>query len=123
MRTLAVVFAALVFSACQRSYPEMTAASDLAAGRAIYLARCARCHGIAGDGQTPLGKDYPYANLTDGVWRTDGSLARIEEAVRTGHRPMPGFERQLSESDIHAVAGYVRTFVPSDKTNAGGKPR
>jgi mono/diheme cytochrome c family protein len=50
---------------------------------------------------------FPFANLVDGVWRTDGSAEAIERRIRTGHNPMPGFEGRLTEEEIHRTVAYV----------------
>ena len=51
--------------------------ADLAAGRAVYDQRCARCHGVAGKGGPPVGAGRPAAaDLTRPDLRThaDGEI-------------------------------------------------
>lgn len=81
--------------------------SRVAAGRRIYLDKCARCHSSTGDGKTVVAGRFPYANLIDGVWRTDGSAATIEKQVRHGRDPMPAFEKKLTEEQIRQTVEYV----------------
>lgn len=80
---------------------------DLAAGRRIYMDKCARCHSPSGDGKTAVAGRFPYANLIDGVWRTDGSVTTIENQIRHGRDPMPAFEKKLTDEQIRQAVAYV----------------
>ena len=80
---------------------------DLAAGRLIFERKCISCHGVKGDGKTITGSRFPYANLIDGKWRSDGSAAAIERQIRYGHDPMPRFEGKLTDEEIRQTATYV----------------
>ena len=104
---LALTLAAL--AACRRPpLPEVGRGDrDAAAGRRIFERKCASCHNTNGDGNTVLAGEFPYANLRDGIWRSDGSLAAIERQVRVGHDPMPKFEGKLTGEEIRQVSAYV----------------
>jgi mono/diheme cytochrome c family protein len=95
-------------------------ASDLAAGRRIYEAKCASCHNTNGDGKTVTGSRFPYANLIDGIWRSDGSPEAIGRQVRRGHDPMPKFEGKLTDEEIRQTVAYV---VELSRGRAGGVKR
>jgi mono/diheme cytochrome c family protein len=94
--------------------------SDLAAGRSIYAAKCASCHNTNGDGKTVTGSRFLYANLIDGIWRSDGSPEAIERQIRRGHDPMPKFEGKLTDEEIRQTVAYV---VELSKRRAGGEKR
>lgn len=79
----------------------------LAAGRTVFERKCASCHGLTGDGRTVTASRFPYANLIDGKWRSDGSLAAIEEQIRRGRDPMPKFQGKLTDEEIRETAAYV----------------
>jgi mono/diheme cytochrome c family protein len=122
---LALVLAGLV--ACRRQpLPEVERGDrDAAAGRQIFERKCASCHNTNGDGKTILAGHFPYANLLDGVWRSDGSVASIERQVRLGHDPMPRFEGKLTGEEIRQVSAYVAALAqaqhsgpPADGTAA-----
>lgn len=103
-----VVVAGGVFACRDSRLPEGDGRSrELAAGQRIYERKCASCHGVRGDGKTITASRFPYANLIDGVWRSDGSPAAIERQVRRGHDPMPRFEGKLTDEEIREVVGYV----------------
>ena len=97
---------------------------DLEAGRRIYEQKCASCHNKNGDGKTVTAGRFPYANLIDGKWRSDGSPAAIERQVRKGHDPMPKFEGKLTDEEIRQVVAYVVELSrgrTGDLARAGGE--
>lgn len=80
---------------------------DLAAGQRIFERKCVSCHNANGDGKTITGSRFRYANLIDGVWRSDGSPQAIERQIRQGHDPMPKFEGKLTDEEIRQTVAYV----------------
>jgi mono/diheme cytochrome c family protein len=77
------------------------------AGRRIYERKCLSCHGATGDGQTVTASKFPYANLVDGVWRSEGSSEVIERQIREGRDPMPKFEGKLTDEEIRQTVAFV----------------
>jgi mono/diheme cytochrome c family protein len=96
-------------AACRRQeLPEHASAErDVAAGRRLFERKCASCHNDNGDGRTIVARDFPYANLIDGRWRSDGSPESIAAQLRNGHDPMPKFEGKLTEEEIRQIVVYV----------------
>jgi mono/diheme cytochrome c family protein len=80
---------------------------DLAAGQRIFERKCVSCHNTNGDGKTVTGGRFRYANLIDGVWRSDGSAEAIELQIRRGRDPMPKFEGKLTDEEIRQTVAYV----------------
>jgi len=116
---LCAASALLLFGCRDRRLPEGDAhGGDLAAGRRIFERKCARCHSSKGDGKTAVAGRFPYANLIDGVWRSDGSAETIEKQIRQGHDPMPSFQGKLTDEQIRQTVVYVREL-----TGAKGGPR
>jgi mono/diheme cytochrome c family protein len=109
-RPLLLAVLALAAASCrERPLPEADARTrDLAAGQRIFERKCASCHNTNGDGKTVTAGRFPYANLLDGVWRSDGSDAAIERQIREGHDPMPKFEGKLTDEEIRQTVTYVR---------------
>ncbi|HYK42263.1 MAG TPA: cytochrome c [Thermoanaerobaculia bacterium] len=110
-RLLFVLGSVVLFSAACRSetrLPEGDARTrELTAGRTIFERKCASCHNLNGDGKTITGSRFRYANLIDGVWRSDGTEASIELQIRKGHDPMPKFEGKLTDEEIREAAAWV----------------
>jgi mono/diheme cytochrome c family protein len=91
---------------------------DLAAGKIIYERKCASCHGPTGDGNTITASRHRFANLIDGVWRSDGSLEALERQIRFGRDPMPRFQGKLTDEEIRQTAAFVMEL--SRVAGAGG---
>jgi cytochrome c oxidase cbb3-type subunit 3 len=116
--------------------PQLTAAA--AAGRGVFQARCASCHGPNGQGDSTLGAP----DLTDADWLYgSGRVSEIETVIRFGVRTpnprtwkladMPAFARPrpypnepsltpLSPGDIGDVTAYLMTLEgrPADASAA-----
>jgi mono/diheme cytochrome c family protein len=105
-------------------------AQQLAAGRSVYLAVCAGCHGLVGEGKphvavsmqrnSTLRQSDPH-NLI--VTMLDG----MEAAEFTGTdrmQAMPGFAKTLSDEELAQLANYLRASwggQPADVTAASVK--
>jgi cytochrome c oxidase cbb3-type subunit 3 len=81
--------------------------ADLAAGKKLFAANCAVCHGPEGKGNQALGS----ANLTDKIWLYGPSKETIMAGIEHGHGGvMPTWEGRLSEPTIKALTVYVWSF-------------
>lgn len=87
------------------------------AGKNVYAeSGCAGCHGPDAKGVQAMGS----TNLTDKIWRFDGSLEGIKRTIAFGVNAgpgshvavMPGFKEagKLSDADIKKLAVYVYKF-------------
>jgi mono/diheme cytochrome c family protein len=87
----------------------MTTAAFAADGAAIYKAKCALCHGANGSGDTPSGKSMKVKDLrSDSVQKqTDLELTKV---ISGGKGKMPPYGKQLSNDDIKALIGFIRTL-------------
>ncbi len=108
-RAFLLLLAAFAPSSCaQKRLPLVDGADrDLLAGKMIYERKCASCHGEDGEGKTITASRFKYANLVDGVWRSDGSPAALERQIRRGHDPMPRFEGKLTDEEIRQTVAFV----------------
>lgn len=103
-------------------YP--TAPVDLEAGRAIYAARCASCHGDNGDGKgfAAAGMTPPPPAFADAELMADVTPALMYRIVSVGIQgtAMTGFA-DLSSNDRWAVVTYVSTMRADAATAARGR--
>jgi mono/diheme cytochrome c family protein len=98
--------------------------ADIAAGRALFVQRCAVCHGEKADGQSKLaGMLNPKpANLL----ASKLDVAARNQIVRkggasVGRSPvMPNWEAELPESDLRNVIAYVGSIAPTAGSPTGG---
>ena len=95
--------------------PVSPSSQSIAAGQAIYTARCSACHGTSGKGDGPIGQTLipRPADLTQhavpGI-HTDFQLYQwISDGI--GGR-MPAFRGVLSPTDRWNLVNFIRTFAP-----------
>jgi len=81
--------------------------------RGLFVENCSVCHGKNGKAHTFHGWLVGAQNLTDAKWQAETTDAEILHAIKTGPSVMPAFEKKLSETEIEALAAYVRTFRQS----------
>lgn len=90
-------------------------------GEAVYLERCAICHGAEGDGSGPaaVNLDPKPRDFRRGWFKirstASGQLPTDQDLIRVIGEGMPGTTMQawgevLSEAEIAAVAAYVKSF-------------
>ena len=77
-----------------------------AAGRKVYMSKCAVCHKDNGAGHSYLG---PKANLRspDVQRQTDAQLVAV---IKSGNPPMPAWDGVLTTDQIQSVVRFIRTF-------------
>ena len=81
--------------------------ADLAAGKKLFEANCAVCHGANAKGNQELGS----ANLTDKIWLYGSSKETIMHGIENGHGGvMPAWAGRLSDPTIKALTVYVWSF-------------
>ena len=85
------------------------AAGDSAAGTAVYKSKCITCHGADGSG-TAVGKSLKVADLRSAEVQSR-SDAELTQVISDGKENMPGFKATITDDDIRAVLGHVRTFA------------
>ncbi len=90
---------------------------SVAAGRRVYEAHCAACHGLQGAGDGPASPSLPRkpADLRVHVpTHPDGLLYRwISEGVPDS--PMPAFRGRLTEEERWHVVNYLRVLALSSR--------
>jgi len=100
----------------------------VARGRALYAQHCAACHGARLEGQPnwqtvgPDGKVLaPPHDATGHTWQhTDAELLRltknsVKDVAPEGYvSDMPAFAGRLSDAQIRAILGYIKSRWPRD---------
>jgi ubiquinol-cytochrome c reductase cytochrome c subunit len=81
---------------------QVNAATDIAAGRAAYVATCAACHGAGGSGDAVGGGQVAPPLL-------DTPPTQVGEAIRIGPGAMPAFDaRQITDPELSQIAAYLQ---------------
>ena len=87
-----------------RSLSAPAATGNVEAGKAVYAANCASCHGDDGNGKADLGAP----DLTDQIWIYGGDQKSIYDSVWAGrHGLMPTWEARLSSIDRKILVLYL----------------
>jgi cytochrome c6 len=85
------------------------AGEDSAAGAAVYKSKCVTCHGTDGGG-TAVGKSLKVADLRSAEVQSRPD-AELTQVISDGKNNMPGFKGTITDDEIQAVLGHVRTFA------------
>ena len=82
----------------------------VADGNALYVAKCATCHGKDGRG-IPNMRSKGQPDFTEAAWQKSKTDAQITEATKNGKgKLMPAFKTKMSDVEIAAVVARVRSF-------------
>jgi mono/diheme cytochrome c family protein len=91
--------------------------ADLAAGKAVFDAKCQKCHGDDGRGNPSMAKllklKQPFTPLGTAEVQTksDAELKQIAvNGVRTSRAEMKPVKGGLSDAEASVVVTYLRTF-------------
>ncbi|MHB8501669.1 MAG: c-type cytochrome [Candidatus Acidiferrales bacterium] len=95
-----------------RRNPIQSSPAALAAARAIYLDKCANCHGQTGNGDGPdAAMYYPSpASLADAKRMNSVTDGEIFYQISQGRKPMPAFKKRLSEEQRWKLVLFVRSL-------------
>ena len=97
--------------------PVKTSAASVAAGKILYDAQCATCHGATGKGDGKMAANIPDPkpyDLTDAAWKHGKSDGEIFTIIKDGAKgtAMRGFGARFTSDDICKVVIYLRTLCP-----------
>ena len=86
-----------------------TSPDDVAAGRRVFLGRCAICHGQSGEGGIGV-------NLSTGQYRMGGSDSQLFRTIQNG---IPGSEMpgtRQTDAEVWRLVAYVKTLGAAGAT-------
>ena len=86
------------------SFPLAAEVRDL---KAFFLERCAACHGFDGSGRGSGGARLGGRNLLDSRWLAKQETADLVTSILRGRGAMPGFRRQISETEARRLLAEV----------------
>ncbi len=90
----------------------LMAEADIAAGKDIFNANCAACHGFQGEGL--IGP-----NMTDEYWIHGGGIKNVFKTIKYGvpEKGMIAWKAQMGPFDMQKVASYILTLEGTDPPN------
>jgi mono/diheme cytochrome c family protein len=75
-------------------------------GAAVWAQNCASCHGKDGSGNTTMGKKLGVKDYSKDQGFSDAEAANV---IKNGKGKMKAY-KQLSDADVKALVGYVRSL-------------
>ena len=105
--------------------PVKATPENLAAARAIYMDKCANCHGDKGLGDGPEAGMYdpPPASLNDATLMNAMPDGELYWKITEGRKPMPSFKNQLSDEQRWQLVNFLRTLVTKSAPPKPGAPK
>jgi len=90
----------------------LTEASDIAAGKDVFTANCAACHGKLGEGTVG-------PNFTDEYWIHGGSIQDIFKSIKYGwvEKGMKSWKEDLSPMQIAQVTSFIKSLRGTNPPN------
>ena len=87
-------------------------ATDIDAGKQVYIANCAACHGQLGEGGVG-------PNFADEYWIHGGSIQDIFKTIKYGYadKGMKSWKEDLSPMQIAQVSSFIRTLKGTNPPN------
>lgn len=108
-RKLSIPAAVLVALVGGMIYPTVSWSAAADNGKTVYAAKCAKCHGENGNGDTKLGKSLKLKDLASAEVQKMTEKEMVELTTK-GKNKMPAYEKKLSAQEIADVVAYVRTL-------------
>ena len=123
----------------QTMHPEITAGKDrdgkqvtaipiavtrglMAQGRKAYEIQCAVCHGLVGDGYSPVATQMSLRPPPSLHKLNNPSPAHIFEVISEGFGLMPSYSSQLDPNERWAVVAYVQALRRSQNAAVADAP-
>jgi mono/diheme cytochrome c family protein len=88
--------------------------------KAIYAEKCSNCHGDTGkgDGSDAMMYDPAPADFTDARRLSKFTDGELYYKITVGKKPMPSFEKRLSEEQRWGLVDLVRSFAGASASPA-----
>jgi cytochrome c oxidase cbb3-type subunit 3 len=112
-RAEAAIFQAKAANSINESNAKFTTdAKSLDAGKAIFAANCAACHGKLGEGTVG-------PNLTDDYWLHGAKAGEVFKVIKYGvpSKGMVSWQTKLKPLDIQNVSSYIHSLKGSNPPN------
>jgi mono/diheme cytochrome c family protein len=88
---------------------------------ALFLKRCAKCHGANGSGDAARKRFPGIPDFTDGSWQAQQDDAKLAASILEGKgKGMPAWTEKINNHQAKALVAYIRTLYPSRKSPEQG---
>ena len=107
----------LLAGLCTSAVAAPESPGNVVAGRALFVRRCAMCHGEKADGQSklaPMLNPRPANLLASKLDSTARNRIVRSGGAAVGRSPvMPNWTAELTETELRDVIAYVASIAPS----------
>ena len=105
----------------RRKNPLEPSKANLASARALYVEKCANCHGETGkgDGHDAALYDPAPSNFTDPQAMRSVTDGEMFYKISEGRRPMPAYKKKLTEQQRWELILLIRSFADTNTTHDG----
>ncbi len=97
----------------EKKNPVASSEAVLKEAKAIYVDKCANCHGDAGKGDGPDAMMYDPgpADLTNVKYKSKLTDGELYYKITVGKKPMPSFAKRLTEEQRWGLVILLRSFA------------
>jgi len=85
--------------------------ADAPARSELWVANCAKCHGLDGKAQTEEGKKKGARDLSNGKWQRTISDERMIRSITRGRDMMPAWGKVLTPEQVKELVKEVRSLA------------
>jgi mono/diheme cytochrome c family protein len=89
------------------TFAGIASAQDAAAGKGLFAAKCAICHGADASASTTVGKSLKIPNFHSPEVQKQ-SDAELQAIITKGNGKMPAFEGKLTSEQLSQLVEYIR---------------
>lgn len=109
--------------AAKMKNPVAPTADGIATAHAIFMDKCANCHGDKGQGDGPEAGMYDPqpSNLADAKMMSGMTDGEIFYKITEGRKPMPSFKKQLDDQQRWMIVNFLRTLSKPAGSGGGNK--
>jgi mono/diheme cytochrome c family protein len=112
-----VIAIALATLLAQSPLPAPVPVAPQPEGKASFArAKCIKCHGESGKGDTEKGHELKAPDFTDPGFQKETTDQEMTDTIANGVKDkkkkvlMPGYRNKLSQEDIQVLVRYVRSL-------------
>jgi mono/diheme cytochrome c family protein len=114
-----VILLALSILLAQAPQPAPAPVAPQSAGKELFAkAKCIKCHGEDGKGDTEKGQELQAPDFTSPSFQRATTDVHMTDVILNGSRDrdrkvlMPAYRDKLSVRDVQVLVGYVRSLGP-----------
>ena len=104
--TLILIVAVVAIASCgeKKSLPNFVISESKSLEASLFKQNCALCHGNEANGKEIAGVRVPSLRFGKAA---NVSYEKMFDQIKYGRMPMPAFEKQLTDEQIHGLVKFI----------------